>query len=388
MRPEEAPDASAALRTLYGAVEENDAFRIALIDMQMPDMDGEVLGRTVNLDQRLIQTRLVMMTSLGTRGEARRFEAAGFCAYLTKPLRYEELRDVLLLVLSKERGLKATGPLITRHTAREALPRFSEGVRILLVEDNVTNQQVALGILKKLGLTADAVAHGGAAVDAVRQLPYDLVLMDVQMPEVDGLEATRRIRDPREGALNPGIPIIAMTAHAMQGDRETCLAAGMDDYVAKPVSPQALARIMQKWLVRGPDSSFPPPQGKTSGQTPSPMEDIPSEKNKIFNRSALLGRLLGDEALMKRVLSEFLMDMPSVIAGAREAVKQANTKDAGTLVHKIAGAAANIDAGAFHRVASDMERAARTGDPETLKKLMPTLENRFQQLKETLALEK
>src|SRR5664280_1022624 len=121
-------------------------------------------------------------------------------------------------------------------------------IRILLAEDNLTNQQVALGILKKLGLRADAVADGVEAVRSLETIPYDLVLMDVQMPEMDGFEATGRIRDPGSAVLNHAVPIIAMTAHAMQGDRERCLEAGMDDYVSKPVSPQALAEALARWL--------------------------------------------------------------------------------------------------------------------------------------------
>ena len=123
-------------------------------------------------------------------------------------------------------------------------------VRILLAEDNITNQQVALAILRKLGLRAEAVANGREVLDSLRSIPYDLVLMDVQMPEMDGLETTRAIRSGREGTLNPGIPIIAMTAHAMQGDREECIAAGMDDYIAKPVMPASLAAVLEKWLVQ------------------------------------------------------------------------------------------------------------------------------------------
>jgi CheY-like chemotaxis protein len=123
-------------------------------------------------------------------------------------------------------------------------------VRILLAEDNITNQQVAVGILKKLGLRADAVANGAEAVKALEALPYDLVLMDVQMPEMNGLEATRHIRNPQSAVRNHQIPIIAMTAGAMQGDREKCLEAGMNDYVSKPISPQALAEALDKWLPR------------------------------------------------------------------------------------------------------------------------------------------
>lgn len=161
----------------------------------------------------------------------------GFAAYLTKPVRQSELFDSLAAVFSGQ-GAHSKKPMLTRHKVRE-LRRSN--ARILLAEDNITNQQVALGILKKLGLRADVVANGAEALKALEQIPYDLVLMDVQMPEMDGLEATRQIRDPESAVQNHTIPVIAMTAHAMAKDREKCRKAGMNDYLSKPVAPEALA---------------------------------------------------------------------------------------------------------------------------------------------------
>jgi PAS domain S-box-containing protein len=250
MRPTGVKDGPGALQDLFRALDENDPFRIAVIDMQMPGMDGEALGRAIKADARLSDTRMVMLTSLGTRGDARRFQEIGFAAYATKPIRHQELKVVLSLTLAERAGAQPTPqPIVTRHTARETLNRFAgRKARILLAEDNFTNQQVALGILKKLGLRADAVANGAEALKSLETVPYDLVLMDVQMPEMDGYEATQQIRNPQSAVTNHGIPIIAMTAHAMQGDRERCLEAGMNDYVTKPVSPQALAEALDKWL--------------------------------------------------------------------------------------------------------------------------------------------
>jgi CheY-like chemotaxis protein len=195
MRPTEAMDGPGALQALYKALDENDPFRIAVIDMQMPGMDGEALGRIIQKDERLTDTRMVMLTSLGTRGDARRLQEIGFAAYSTKPIRHEELKAVLSLALG-DRDKSTHRPIATRHTARETLNLFADfKARILLAEDNITNQQVALGILKKLGLRADAVANGLEALKALETLPYDLVLMDVQMPEMDGFEATKIIRN-------------------------------------------------------------------------------------------------------------------------------------------------------------------------------------------------
>jgi PAS domain S-box-containing protein len=252
MRPSVALDGPAALRDLDRALTENDPFRIAVIDMLMPGMDGAALGRSIKADGRFAATRMVILTSVGARGDARRFEEIGFAGYATKPIRHQELKAVLSLALTQQGGAGAAPqPIATRHAAREALKPFAgRAARVLLAEDNITNQRVALGILTRLGLRADAVANGVEAVLALETLPYDVVLMDVQMPEMDGIEATRRIRHLRTEVPNHRIPIIAMTAHTMRGDREKCLEAGMNDYVSKPVTPQSLAAVLDKWLPR------------------------------------------------------------------------------------------------------------------------------------------
>jgi PAS domain S-box-containing protein len=249
MRPSATQDGPGALRALYGALAEGDPFRVAVIDMQMPGMDGAALATAIKADDALQQTRLVLMTSLGQRGDAKRMEQIGFAGYLTKPTRHHELRSVLSLALVEPAPQDMGSKLVTRHTVRETLNRFAgRKERILLAEDNITNQQVALGILKKLGLRADAVANGAEAIKALATAPYDLVLMDVQMPEMDGLEATRAIRNPKTAVQNHYVPIIAMTANAMQGDRQKCLDAGMNDYVSKPIDPRALADVLDTWL--------------------------------------------------------------------------------------------------------------------------------------------
>jgi PAS domain S-box-containing protein len=240
-----ASSAQAALAILTEAAAAGAPFELAIIDLMMPEMDGESLGRAIKNDQRLDRTRMVLLTSRGLRGDASRARKIGFDAYLTKPIRQSQLYNVLLSVFSlkNEAGAgPASDALVTRHTVSE---QRKQRIRILLAEDNATNQKVALHILRKLGYRADAVSDGAEAVQALTQIPYDIVLMDVQMPEMDGFEATRAIR--RSPLPHRNIPIIAMTANAMKGDRERCLAAGMDDYLAKPVDPHALSEKIQVW---------------------------------------------------------------------------------------------------------------------------------------------
>jgi PAS domain S-box-containing protein len=374
MRPFEAQGCPEALQALDQALDENDPFRIAVIDMQMPGMDGETLGRTVHMDTRLNGIRMVLLTSLGVRGDARRFQELGFAAYATKPIRHQELKAVLSLVLTERNGAEpAQRPITTRHTARETLNLFAgRKARILLAEDNITNQLVALGILKKLGLHADAVANGAEALRALKTLPYDLVLMDVQMPEMDGFEATRRIRNyektmmNQDGGVHPPriIPIIAMTAHAMQGDRDRCLDAGMNDYVTKPVAPQALADALDKWL--------PKENGRSCPGLP------------IFDRAGMMARLMNDEELAQIVIESFLEDIPQLITLLKACLETGDTTGAERQAHTIKSASANVGGERLREVAFEMEKAARAGDLSAARKYVPEMEMQLDALNQAI----
>jgi CheY-like chemotaxis protein len=178
-----------------------------------------------------------------------RLKDVGFCGYLTKPVKRSQLYDCLATVVGMAPRTKGADTrsrrIVTRHTIAE---NQKQKIRILLAEDNMINQQVAIHILKKLGYQADAVANGQEAVKALEMIPYDLVLMDVQMPQMDGFQATQVIRDPQSSVTNHRIPIIAMTANAMKGDRERCLEAGMDDYTSKPIQPKELLEKIEEWI--------------------------------------------------------------------------------------------------------------------------------------------
>ncbi|NLC71673.1 MAG: PAS domain S-box protein [Desulfuromonadaceae bacterium] len=357
MRPVEADSGSAAVQALYQALAENDPFPVAVIDMQMPGMDGETLGRMLQADQQLAETRMIMLTSLGTRGDARHFAEIGFAGYLTKPVRRQELKGVISLALTDDTKKRPSSlPIATRHDAREILNHF-EGCkgRILVAEDNITNQQVALGILKKLGLRADAVANGAEAVKAFGNIPYDLILMDVQMPLMDGLEAARKIRNTSSPIRGGAVPIIAMTAHAMRGDREKCLAAGMNDYLSKPIQPTLLAEILRRWLPRGQ-------QKPLQSTEAAPYKSAVSE---IFNEEELLNRVLNDRQIASSVLSNFLNDIPQQMAELKRAFTRRDIISVQKKSHNIKGAAATVAAATLSRVAAEMEAACetnRTGD--------------------------
>jgi len=246
--PSEAASSQDGLQQLIAAAETRNKFDLVLVEQMMPDMNGETLGQTIKSTASLSDTRLIMLTSGGMRGDAKRAKEIGFSAYLTKPIKRSNLLDCLLLTLNIK-NIQETDQqkqiLITQHTLAEMKKRT---LRILLAEDNPINQKLALRLMEKHGYYADAVGNGREAVEALRKIPYHLVLMDVQMPKMDGLEASRIIRDPESGVLNPNIPIVAMTAMAMKGDREQCLAAGMNDYLTKPIEPNKLFELLNKYL--------------------------------------------------------------------------------------------------------------------------------------------
>jgi PAS domain S-box-containing protein len=381
MRPEEAKDGSEALVMLTKASEERDPFRLAVIDMQMPEMDGETLGRTIRSDARLSDARMVMLTSLGTRGDARKFEEIGFSAYTTKPVRNDELKAMLVLALSEQKdGKKQDGRIITRHTARETVGLFrGSRTRILLADDNITNQQVALGILKKLGLTADAVANGQEALAALSTIPYDIVLMDVQMPVMDGFQATRRIRDPRSSVMNHHVTVIAMTANAMQGDREMCIEKGMDDYISKPITPQTLASVLEKWISSRTETP--------SVETSKPADTVTEPGVPVFDRAGMLGRLMDDEELIKAVTDGFLLDIPKQIEKLREYLAAGEVEGVKRQAHTIKGASSNVGGERLRAVAFAMEKKAGEGELETVRALIPALEHELKLLQAAMTMD-
>ncbi len=250
-RPEECSNGKAAIDKLKEAVQKKDPFPIVLLDMQMPEMDGEETAKRILSDPEINDTDIIILTSLGQRGDASYLKQLGCKAYLVKPVKQSHLFNTIVNVLQMkkekadpDKSEESSEPeIITAHTIEE---QMRNGVRILLAEDNLINQKVALKILQKRNYSVDVVNNGKEAVKAALRQHYDIILMDVQMPVMDGYEATQKLRaklSPKEH-----IPIIAMTAHAMKGDREKCLLAGMDDYISKPIKPDDLYAMLEKWI--------------------------------------------------------------------------------------------------------------------------------------------
>jgi CheY-like chemotaxis protein len=226
------------------------AFALALLDFQMPGMDGLELARRIKAGPALCGVKLVMLTSLGVRGQREQARAAGFDGYLVKPVRQSQLFDCLATVMA---GAGASAPPPAKAaTAGEGPAPAGNGPRVLLAEDNPVNQNLAVRLLEKLGCRVDVADNGREAVAAAARADYALIFMDCQMPEMDGFEATVAIRKAERASRR--VPIIALTASAMQGDREECLGAGMDNYLSKPLRFGEMERALRRWLGNGADA--------------------------------------------------------------------------------------------------------------------------------------
>ncbi|MCI0568382.1 MAG: response regulator, partial [Acidobacteria bacterium] len=244
----------------------SEPFPLVLLDFQMPGMDGFAVVEQILKDPDLAGATIMMLTSAGQRGDGARCRELGIAAYLVKPIRQSELLEAILLAVGRGPQERAPSPLITRHTLREGRRK----VRVLLAEDNAVNQALAVRLLEKRGHSVVVAANGREALKALRQQEFDVVLMDVQMPEMDGFEATATLR-AEEKRTGRHMPIVAMTAHAMKGDRERCLEAGMDDYVSKPINPEQLFDAIDRMVSGGAPGADSPGAGPDRGKSPIDM---------------------------------------------------------------------------------------------------------------------
>jgi len=392
MRTEAVASGIEALQAVYRATEAEDCFQLAVLDMQMPGMDGEAVAGAIRADARLVDTRIVMLTSLGPRYGSQRCQQNGFRHHVCKPVRAEELARALVGALCEgnEACLEmADTPASTEdaeHNQQRGLPADA---RILLAEDNFTNQQVALGILKNFGLRADAVADGAEAVQSLERTPYDLVLMDMRMPVMDGVEATRRIRDPQSAVLNHAVPIIAMTANVLQSDRDLCAEAGMNGFVSKPVVARILREALAKWLPEKCATVGLQEQAESAGsKQSSTVQPLTSETalevTPVFDWDGVMQRLMDNTTLADVILKAFLEDIPRQIAALKEKIRVGDLHSCGRVAHSIKGAASNVGGERFRVVAFAMEKAADAGDLSAVSDRMQTLEMEYVRLRDAI----
>jgi signal transduction histidine kinase/CheY-like chemotaxis protein len=354
MHPTAVDSGPAAIDELRSARAAGKPYPLMLVDQMMPEMDGFQLVEQLQAEPGLAPATIMMLTSADRRADASRCKELQIASYLVKPLKADELQ---LAILATLQGGPVADCLTSKPLEKAAATAASveRPLRILLAEDNAVNQKVAIYNLRKAGHSIVVVANGKLAVETVEREPFDLVLMDVQMPEMDGFEATAVIRARETETGGRHLPIIAMTAHAMKGDRERCLAAGMDDYVSKPVQPAELLRVVRS--VRSGTEAL-----DLTSLANSASDSTPAPERVVFDRASALDRVAGDEAILSEVIEIFLAEVPGQIDKVRQAVAAGDCKALGDVAHTLKGSAGCLGGLAAATAARELEESAKRGD--------------------------
>jgi two-component system, sensor histidine kinase and response regulator len=369
-------------------------YSAAIIDAHLPGGDWTRVCEQVRSDE---STKLVAMVRLAELNEAARYTDAGFSCCISKPIGQSDLYNCLVSLLSTDGRIDQISDRRARDMdlrPKEENQRF----RILLAEDNETNQMVAEAIIETLGYRVDIVENGAEAVRSLRERDYDLVLMDCQMPVMDGFAATCAIRAPGSGLRNSNIPVVALTANAMESDRRQCKEAGMDDYLSKPVTAEAMAAMLGKWLVVKPapegqtatvdtdsaatESVVPGHEAAGEAPTIAPPEEPDAP---VFEEGTLLARIGGNQALAEKIMCKFLDDVPRRVELLRQALLQPDFEEARLQAHTIKGSSRNVGAESLGKAAENLEKACKMEDGASLAQLTEQVEARLQELKTRLA---
>ena len=366
-----------ALTMLRAAAAEGNPYDVALLDVQMSEMDGLTLARAIKADPTIAGTRLIVLTSLGQSLTAGELKEIGIDAYVSKPVKQSRLFDCLVSAMGEtaaEKVFAKSAVAASVPMASEPNPQF-EKVRILLAEDNIINQRVALGQLRNLRYRANAVANGLEVLQALEQISYDIILMDCQMPEMDGYEATRAIRKREQNLEQPcpwksPVYIIAMTANAMQGDREKCLAAGMEDYLSKPVRASELQAALERWklaenqLDRTTFSSNGPvlePKSDTvdaavteTSALPKTVEECPVDMQRLMEVSD------EDPEQVRVLVGLYLVQSEDFLKKLGVAIQRGAAKEVTQLAHQYFGVSTSCGMTAIESPLQELERIGRS----------------------------
>jgi PAS domain S-box-containing protein len=376
-RPSGAESGPVALAELRATAGTPHAFRIVLLDAMMPGMDGFAVAAEVIRDPALAGTAVLMLTSADRTGDAARCRELGLAAYLVKPVKASDLGVAIALAV-QPRTPPRSGDGRRPDVAAETPPPAGRALRILVAEDNAVNQRVVLRLLQKYGHQVRMANHGGEALAELDRGGFDLVLMDVQMPVVDGFSATRAIRE-REAGTGRRQPVVAMTAHAMKGDRERCLAGGMDDYVSKPIQRHELLRVLE-WA-----ASLRPGDGDALPAAPAPPPPPAAPAPADLERAAAVDRLGGDEALFAELAELFRADAPRLLDDVRRALAAADARTLGRAAHTIKGAAGYVGGTAVAAAAGTLEQLGVAGNLAAAPAALVTLEQTVARLTAALA---
>jgi two-component system sensor histidine kinase/response regulator len=364
-----------SIEVLRNALRNGDPYQVVLLDMQMPGMDGEQIVRTIKGDPALKDVRIIVMTSIGQRGDASHMEALGCSGYLLKPVRQHMLYQALEAVMGREEEEEPS--IITRHMLAEQNQHTNQ--RILVAEDNPINQKLAAILLNKAGYSVDGVENGLQVVEKAKEGKYNAILMDVKMPEMDGFEATRRIREWESGS-SQRIPIIAMTAHAMKGDRGRCLAAGMDDYVPKPLEIRMLLGVLDRWLEPSETEEALPVRIEDSTPQPAQFITVPAEPflpqtdQVPMDIERALERFGNDRPFLYEMSRDYVAGFPERIKDLKTALDSHNSNDFSRHAHNLKGVSANFSAAPITILCAEMEALGRQDDLTSASKLLARLE--------------
>jgi CheY-like chemotaxis protein len=371
-------------------------FDIALIDMQMPDIDGETLGKQLANHPEFNRIKLIMMTSISTDKDPNYFADIGFQGYFTKPTTTSDLYNALAVVTSN--NLVHNKHHIVTHeylaSFKQAQPDQTfaqlQHTNVLIVEDNHINQLVVIGMLEQFGLSADIANNGQEALDklAASNKTYHVVLMDCQMPVMDGYQATMQIRQGKAGDKNRDIIIIAMTANAMQGDREKCIDAGMNDYITKPIEPTKLLSVLLHWVSKIEPLPLLPVkdlqtqiQQKTTQPSVEYADDvIMFHETSRWDQSQLLQRLMGNKQLLFSLINRFLAEMPAIIISLQQQKQQCDDETIRQIAHTIKGIASNLSAISLQHEAKNLEIAAKNQQRTHYQQFIDTIVYEYQKI--------
>jgi len=373
MKPTTVTGAPQALVAMYAAVSSGEPFSLILLDAMMPDVDGFALAEEIKQHSELAGATIMMLSSADHLRDAERCRALGVARYLVKPVKQSELLDAILSALgeSKSTRLLEAGATAAPGGSIPAKPSPSARLHILLAEDNAINQLVAAKFLKMQGHEVTVVNNGREALAALQTKTFDLVLMDVQMPEMDGLEATGKIRECEQGSARH-VPIVAMTAHAMKGDRELCLAAGMDDYISKPIQVTELERVLTRF------------RSTSRAKTIIPGDAFDGPPISAFDRETALTQLDGDEALLAEIARLFLDDAPRSLAALREAIDQGDALTLQRQAHALKGSAGYLGLRSMSTAALALEVMGKNGELTAAGDALQALALAFDQIKPSL----
>jgi PAS domain S-box-containing protein len=375
MRPATVGSPREALTVMHEAAAAGRSFQLAILDMQMPDMDGLGLARAIKTDPAIASAKLIIATSLGSRLPEPQLRAAGVGDCLLKPLKqsclFDSIVNVILGGARRGRGADAA------RADTEKIPR--KHLRVLIAEDNAVNQKVAVQQLRKLGYTADVVGNGLEVLDTLERIPYDVVLMDCQMPDMDGYEATRQIREHEPTSGKPRLRIVAMTANAMEGDREKCLEAGMDDFITKPVRIEELAAVLKR------NTPVAPSPG-TAPQVKSPVRHQ-TVNAKALDRLRELRTPNHPDPLVE-IVGLFIVQTPDLLRALGGAIEQQDSESLRRTAHTLKGSCANLGAEQMATLCRDLELAAKRGTLSSARALITQIEQEYVNVRKVLEVEK